>query len=604
MKQLLVSVLFISHSLWADDMFLTSPESFLQKHQELIITLLYGLSATVVLGSLTFSWVMYRSRKIIAQREQALTLISESMNRAQKIAHLGNWEWDVMANTLWWSDEIYRIFGLEPQQFKATYEGFLEHVHPDDRETVQEAVSHTLLHYTDYHIIHRIIKQDGTVRYVLEEGNVKVDETGKPLRMRGVVQDITEEKNALSAVEESEKKYRDLVENSMIGIYRMDIHGQILYMNQALAEILSFDSPDELIGQNSAQRYYDSEQSDKFIHRLTLEKQVSHFEIELRNKYSASVPVVISAKLEENIISGIIIDMRELKKSRSEIDKLSTVVEQIDDIVVITDKDGTIAYVNQAFSVHTGFSKNEALGKTPRILKSDRYTNEYYKILWTTILKGEIFREIIINRKKNGEIYFENQTITPLKDDKKRIVGFVSTGKDVTEETLLNQEIKRIAMIDKLTGIYNRHKAEELFALEAERSRRFSHPLSMILIDIDHFKSVNDTFGHDIGDEVLKQLADIVQENIRKIDIFARWGGEEFLLLSPGTDLTQIKVLGEKLRVAVDNATFPEIGHITISSGISTFEKDDTLSTLFKRADQGLYHAKVHGRNQVGVIGQ
>ena len=167
---------------------------------------------------------------------------------------------------------------------------------------------------------------------------------------------------------------------------------------------------------------------------------------------------------------------------------------------------------------------------------------------------------------------------------------------------MLHQEIERIATIDQLTGIYNRHKFEELFALESERSRRFLQPLSLILIDIDHFKSVNDTHGHDVGDKVLVQLAATVQENIRKIDVFARWGGEEFLVLCPSTDRENVREFAEKLRVAVENTLFPVVGKITISLGVSLFDPQDSFSELFKRADQGLYYAKEHGRNQVSMF--
>ncbi|HEX5710036.1 MAG TPA: GGDEF domain-containing protein, partial [Sulfuricurvum sp.] len=201
-----------------------------------------------------------------------------------------------------------------------------------------------------------------------------------------------------------------------------------------------------------------------------------------------------------------------------------------------------------------------------------------------------------------GELYNEKKTITPLKDDKNKIIGFISSGKDVTQEMMLYQELEHIATIDKLTGICNRHKFEELFLLEAERSRRFSLPLSMIIIDIDHFKSVNDTYGHDAGDEVLKYLVRIINENIRKIDIFARWGGEEFLVLCPGTNLNDTQKFAEKLCMAVDHAQFPEVSHVTISLGISMFDLNDTFSEFFKRADQGLYDAKENGRNKVGRI--
>lgn len=310
-------------------------------------------------------------------------------------------------------------------------------------------------------------------------------------------------------------------------------------------------------------------------------------------------------KDEEGNITGALStarDITEEKNAQNEIEKLSKALEQIDDVVYITDRQGTISYVNAAFCHHTGFTKEEVLNQNAKITKSGMHPREFYKELWGVILRGEVYRNTVINRKKNGDLYYEKKTITPLKDDHGVIVGFVSTGKDVTEETMLNQEIKRIATIDQLTGIYNRHKFEELFALESERSRRFSQPLSLILIDIDHFKRVNDTHGHDVGDKVLVQLSAIVQETIRKIDIFARWGGEEFLLLCPGTDIENVREIAEKIRASVENASFPVVEKVTISLGLSSFNPDDSFNELFKRADQGLYYAKEHGRNQVVAL--
>jgi diguanylate cyclase (GGDEF)-like protein/PAS domain S-box-containing protein len=307
----------------------------------------------------------------------------------------------------------------------------------------------------------------------------------------------------------------------------------------------------------------------------------------------------------EGKITGALLtagDITEEYERERKMDKLSKAVEQIDDIVYMTDKLGNISYVNTAFCNHTGYKREEAIGQNSKISKSGIHDREFYKELWITILSGEVYRNTLVNRKKNGDVYYEKKTITPLKDENNTIIGFVSTGKDVTEETMLHQEIERIATIDQLTGIYNRHKFEELFSLESERSRRFSQPLSLILIDIDHFKSVNDTYGHDIGDKVLVKLAATVQENIRKIDVFSRWGGEEFLVLCPSTDIDNVREFAEKLRAAVEKTTFPVVGKITISMGVSVFDSQDSFGELFKRADQGLYYAKEHGRNQVGVF--
>lgn len=582
--------------------FLNPPRTFFQQYQKLMLNFIYGLSAMLILGIILFNRHLYRSRKIILQRENSLAEISKSLNRAQTIAHLGNWEWNMQTNDLWWSDEIYRIFGLLPQQFQPTYDGFFERVHPDDREAVKNALNDALANNADYHVVHRVLRLDGTVRHVLEEGEIQTDESGKPNKMSGIVYDITEEKNGQIILEASEKKYRNLVENAMIGIYRTNLSGNIVYVNQALADILDFDSPNELIGQDSTIMYNNPEIQKKIIHILFKKNHISNYELEVLDKHLTAIPIMLSATVEGDVISGVILDMRELKKSRQEIDKLSKAISQIDDTVAITDKSGIITYINQAFSHHTGYSKDEVLGKTSRILKSGSHDKIFYESLWKTILDGKTFRGTIINRKKNGDLYYEDKTITPLKDESENIIGFITTGKDVTHETLLNQEIQRIATIDHLTGIYNRHKFEELFTLEAERARRFSLPLSLILIDIDHFKLVNDTYGHDTGDEVLKQLAHIIQDNIRKLDVFARWGGEEFLVLSPSTDLAKIQILAEKLRLSVESSTFPKVNKVTISIGISTFRKSDSFSELFKRVDQGLYHAKEHGRNQVSTM--
>ncbi len=582
--------------------FLNPPKTFFQLYQQEIINLVYVLFTILLLVSILFSRYLYRSRRMIKQREASLIKVSSSLNKAQEIAHLGNWEWDIQTNNLWWSDEIYRIFGLIPQEFKATYDGFLERVHPDDRERVENAVRDALTNNTDYGIEHRILRLDGTILTVLEEGQIETDESGEPIKMSGIVYDITESKNAQLILEASENKYRNLVENAMIGIYRTDLFGHILYVNQALVEMLGYDSPAELIGQDSTVMYNDPEIQKKIIHILHKKNHISNYELKVLDKHFAMVPVMMSATVEGNVISGIILDMRELKKSRVEIDKLSKAIAQIDDTVTITDRSGVITYVNEAFTRHTGYSKKEALGQTLRMLKSGNHDNAFYENLWNTLLAGETFRGTIINRKKNGDLYYEDKTASPLKDDNETIVGFITTGKDVTHETLLNDEIKRIAMIDNLTGIYNRHKFEELFTLEAERARRFSLPLSLLLIDIDHFKSVNDTYGHDTGDDVLKQLVSIILEHIRKLDVFARWGGEEFLVLCPGTDLENIQILANKLRLVVENADFPKVANLTISIGISSFVKTDSFSDLFKRADKGLYVAKEHGRNQVRTI--
>lgn len=585
----------------AKSIFINRPLTFYQRNEELITDFIYGLTLTVIMGGSSFIWYLYRSRKLIAKREADLASISISLNKAQELAHLGNWVWDMRANTLWWSNEIYRIFGLIPQEFEATYESFFERVHPDDREAIQAALNHAITNHTEYRIVHRLIKMDGTIRYVHEEGSLEYQD-GEPVKMNGTVQDITEafEKEEVLLLQ---AQIFDAVQDSIL-VY--DFDGKFIYLNENAWKTRGY-SKEEMLGMNINDIDIDCnpDKRQSIINQMH-EAGYMKARVEHLCKNGNHLPVEMYAKHitlnEKSYILSSVRDISEQLIANEEIEKFSKLIEQIDDSVMMTDRMGTITYVNQAFCDHTGFSREEALGNNPKMLKSGKHDIDFYKALWKIILHGDVFRMTVINRKKNGDLFYENKTITPLKDEHENITGFISSGKDVTKETLLHQEMEKIATIDNLTGIYNRHKLEELFALEVKRSRRFSQPLSLILIDIDHFKSVNDTYGHDIGDEVLKFLTKIVKKNIREIDIFTRWGGEEFLVVSPNTDLVNIQFLAEKLRIAVSDAVFPDVTHITISQGISTFGENDTFPELFKRADMGLYWAKEHGRNQVGII--
>ena len=163
-------------------------------------------------------------------------------------------------------------------------------------------------------------------------------------------------------------------------------------------------------------------------------------------------------------------------------------------------------------------------------------------------------------------------------------------------------EDRRIALFDQLTGLYNRRSFDIFFEKELARSNRYGHSLSVVLVDIDHFKKVNDTYGHATGDEVLKELARIIEENIRTSDYACRWGGEEFALLMPETGLRAAKEKAESIRKAVEGHLFTKAGILTASFGVSCPEKDELANVFFERVDRALYKAKDEGRNQVVAL--
>ena len=168
----------------------------------------------------------------------------------------------------------------------------------------------------------------------------------------------------------------------------------------------------------------------------------------------------------------------------------------------------------------------------------------------------------------------------------------------------INEKLKHIASIDKLTKLYNRNKFYEIAQNEIERAKRYKRALSLIIFDIDHFKRINDTYGHNIGDYVLLELSNLIKKNIRKNDIAFRWGGEEFIVLAPETDIDGASKLAEKLREAVENFNFDKVGKVTISLGVAEYNenKDKDIDSLINRADEALYISKESGRNRVTIL--
>ncbi len=208
-------------------------------------------------------------------------------------------------------------------------------------------------------------------------------------------------------------------------------------------------------------------------------------------------------------------------------------------------------------------------------------------------------RNVDVNEKGPNSV-----EIDPYADKHNRIVSkllhFIGVVTSELEEA--NKELARISGIDKLTQIYNRLKLDDILQQELSRSERYGEELAVILMDLDFFKKVNDTYGHLAGDDVLVRTADIIKDNIRKVDAAGRWGGEEFLAVLPETGLEQACCVAEKLRVAIGSENFPGVGHVSCSFGVTTYYKNDDQDKLLRRADKALYQAKDSGRNRVSFI--
>lgn len=411
--------------------------------------------------------------------ERALRRSESELAAAQEIAHLGNWVWDISGGAITWSDEVYRIFALEPGDFSPTFDDFLRLVHPLDRERLRNAIDDTLKGLGEYDLEHRIQRADGSQRTVHERGRIVRDPTGQPLRMRGTVQDVTERRS----LEDQLRYERNLGDTVLEGLpaifFLLDTECHPIRWNRNLEEVTGATAEE-----------IDAAHALDFVDPVDRQRAAK----------------VISKALDEG---------------SAEID------------AGLLAPDGHII---------------------PYFFTGNRVT-----------LEGQTF-----------------------------LVGF---GVDLSERRRLEEELERQAAHDHLTGLYNRWKFDEALELEMERTRRYGAPFSLVMFDIDHFKRVNDRYGHDVGDTVLRKIANTVGQQIRRTDVLARWGGEEFMLLLSETSLDHALQLAEATRKRVAQAKFPGPGELTISLGVTEHKPGETMPNLLKRVDAALYQAKQRGRD-------
>jgi len=173
---------------------------------------------------------------------------------------------------------------------------------------------------------------------------------------------------------------------------------------------------------------------------------------------------------------------------------------------------------------------------------------------------------------------------------------------EATERKAAIKELEMLAVTDPLTTLINRRKFNELLSYEIERNQRYRADLSLIMCDIDHFKKINDSYGHDVGDSALKIFSEEIKKNIREVDIFARWGGEEFMILMPNAKITDANSKAEKLRKVIESINLKMVDSFTASFGVTNFTNGDTIESFIKRADDALYQAKDKGRNTVAAV--
>ncbi len=263
-----------------------------------------------------------------------------------------------------------------------------------------------------------------------------------------------------------------------------------------------------------------------------------------------------------------------------------------------TSKEGIILEASERYCHYARCKKEMLIGQKVSILRHPQTPPELYIRLWETLLRGMEFSTEIENRNFVEGTNWYSVTISPEYQESGFLGGYIAFYELIDEKKM----IERLSQTDALTGIYNRLKLDTLIQEEYERAVRYGFALSVLLVDIDHFKKINDTYGHQAGDAVLVEMATLMREEVRRSDSVGRWGGEEFLIVSPHTDAAQATVLAQKLRQRIALHDFGATGAHSVSIGVSQLARDMSIETLFRMADKALYKAKSEGRNRVVTL--
>jgi diguanylate cyclase (GGDEF)-like protein/PAS domain S-box-containing protein len=275
--------------------------------------------------------------------------------------------------------------------------------------------------------------------------------------------------------------------------------------------------------------------------------------------------------------------------------------DQCPDAVLVTDPAGRIVYANPVFERMTGYSAAELAGRTPALLKSGLHEADFYRALWSALLAGEEFRALFANRRKNGERYFEDKIVRPLRDGAGRVTHFVSFGRDATERAREFERLTHAATHDSLTDLPNLGLYLDRLGQALRQAARRAEPLTVALVDLDRFRDANTRHGHLGGDAVLRAVAARTRACLRDADTVARVGGDEFARVLPGADASAAARILEKV-VEVNAVPVPwEGGGIasSVSVGAACYPHDATgTEALRKLADTAMYAAKAAGGNR------
>lgn len=338
-----------------------------------------------------------------------------------------------------------------------------------------------------------------------------------------------------------------------------------------------------------------------YVQLVTQGRQMIRFEDHYEDlTFLVGIYPIIDDSDEVKKLAVFVADVTELKRNEMLLHRFSQILATINDPIAYIDKNFHYQTVNEAMlHIYRKKKKNEMVGRPiEEIVGKEVFQKQFRPYILQCLGGGIVYNQDWFDFP-DGLRRYMYMSFYPLFAKDNVVSGAVVNAIDITKMKEMEDQLKLLSQTDQLTQIFNRVKFHDSLTREIHRAKRYDTELALIMFDIDHFKKVNDTYGHDVGDNVLVNLTELVKTCIRETDIFARWGGEEFMLLLPHTTLLNASKLAERIRAAIEKYNFPTVGTVTSSFGVTQYVNTDTAETFTKHVDRALYKAKQNGRNRV-----
>jgi len=562
-------------------------------------------------------------RDITEQRnqQQALEDSQERLNLALDSADLGTWDWHIPSNMLFGSARAAKLHGLADEPFHDDFRKFFSFVPLEDRQAMRKHFNDLVQGITeDYQVTYRAVFANQEVHYLESTARLYRDAAGKPERMAGILINISERVRREQSLAASEAKFSSLFQASPDPIALTTLpDGVALEVNTSFSQTFGWQ-PDEVIGRKMTDinLWADVNQRTALYEKLLREQSLHNEVADYLDKQGRVITCVVSSRPlqlnNQHYILTTFRDINERQKAQAELqasqEKFSLAFHSSPDAITITERDsGKYIEVNEGFSRLTGYRSDEVIGRSAKDLNVWADLSERERMVQQLLRDGHVYHLEMHGKHRDGTIKLVEVSVEPI--ELNNTPCLLLTARDISELKNAQAQVQHLAYHDSLTNLPNRALLLDRLTQQISLLKRHELRGALLFIDLDHFKHINDSLGHPVGDAVLKLVTARLEASVRLEDTVARLGGDEFVVLISGLEgkrsavVSQVRAVAEKLRHILAEPMKLD-GHqlqVTPSIGIALIpDHGDTPSDLLKRADIALYRAKDSGRNTIQLF--